>query len=98
MTDVKPLEKYEDPNKYDKLMEQIVQLDKDIEALVKLISLRGDGYHIPHEIFYRYNDAVNILHQIAALNIKKSKYEDTVECHGMLEQLYIDLAEIEKQQ
>lgn len=94
--DSETTEPYTDPNQCDRLFDQIVGLDKDLQELVKLISLRGDGYKIPQSIFDRYGECVRIIDDMGALLFKKSKYEDTKEAHTIIETLYLELCEIER--
>lgn len=84
--------KIEDP-KYDRLFNQIVEIDKDLEEMIKMICLKGDGHKLPKDMFERYKAAIELLDQVGALNIKKSKYEDTMEAFEELQEIYLDIEE-----
>ena len=89
-------EPYFDPNRYELLFNQLVELDKDVHELIKLIALRGDGFKIQQQVFNNYADVIQMMDNIKALIFEVSKYEDTVQAYTLLEDIYLELLEIEK--
>ena len=85
----------EETKKYDELYQELAELDRDLSELVKLISLRGDGYKISQSIFNDYSKMMQNLDEIKTLNIKKSKYEDLQDCFTALENIYLEMEEID---
>ena len=81
--------------RFDLLYIELGVLDKDISDLVKLISLRGDGHHIPQHIFDDYSKILKKLDDLSALNISKSRYEDLIDVFSDMEDLYFGLEEID---
>lgn len=81
--------------RFDLLYMDLAELDKDISELVKLISIRGDGYRIHQNIFDDYSKVLKKLDDLSALNIKKSRHEDLIDCFSDMEDVYFDLEEID---
>lgn len=91
--------KWKKPSKeqtrFDLLYIELAQLDKDISELVKLIAFNNCGYKIPQSLFDNYSKILQKLDDLSALNIKKSRHEDLIDCFSDMEDLYFELVEID---